>query len=272
MSSTKALIVGDGAIGKTCLLSAFTNDASTFDDGEPEYEPTTFNNFILEWQSSEGKDLTVEMWDTAGQEAFEQLRKLSYPGTDIFLIGYSCVSSTSLNNIQHKWLTEITTDGTDSDPWTIIVGTKVDLREVQPSAAVSVAQAEDLAKTINACALVDTSAKTRTGVKELTQLMMDLAFMKIRGEARPKFGSMSSAAAEEITKKVTQNENTPSAEELEAGKKAEEQHKKDVVAKKEEKADHSTKPPPDTKGPAPTQPKKEKEEKKGGDQCSCVIA
>merc|ERR1719201_2266663 len=115
----KALIVGDGAIGKTCLLSRFTNDAIEWDnDGEPEYEPTTFNNFILNWKTDEGEELEVEMWDTAGQEAFEQLRKLSYPGTDIFLVGYACNERSSLNNIQHKWLLEL--KEVDPDPWFIL--------------------------------------------------------------------------------------------------------------------------------------------------------
>jgi len=184
-NKTKSLIVGDGAIGKTCLLNRFTNESIDWEQEEPEYEPTTFNNFVLSWESDEHGSLEVEMWDTAGQEAFEQLRKLSYPGTDIYLVGYSTTSNISLNNIEHKWLPEITENHTGADkPWIILVGTKKDIRsEVTLEAAIGVAVK------INACNLVDTSAKEpdpqASGIHELTDTMMRLAFKKINGEPRP---------------------------------------------------------------------------------------
>merc|ERR1711934_730401 len=196
----KALIVGDGAIGKTCLLSRFTNDAIEWDnDGEPEYEPTTFNNFILNWKTDEGEELEVEMWDTAGQEAFEQLRKLSYPGTDIFLVGYSTISTVSLNNIEHKWVPEIK-ESNSPKPWIIVVGTKADLRESQKDKAVAVSAAEDMAKKIEACALIDTSAKCpptdpMSNVTSLTKMMTKLALMKRNGQAKPTFGFDGAGAA-----------------------------------------------------------------------------
>jgi len=187
--TTKILIVGDGAIGKTCLLNRFTNQSQDWNDEEPEYEPTTFNNFQLEWELDDtGEGLTVEMWDTAGQESFEQLRKLSYPGTDLFLIGYSTTSKTSLNNIEQKWLPEIKENCPDTDkPWFIMVGTKKDIRS-----EVSVEAAKELAAKIGACALVDTSAKDNdektSGVGALTALMKKLAFMKSQKQTRPSWG------------------------------------------------------------------------------------
>ena len=64
----------------------------------------------------------------AGQEGFEQLRVLSYPATDIYLIGYSCASLISLNNIEAKWMKEITKSREENleegEPWIIMVGTK----------------------------------------------------------------------------------------------------------------------------------------------------
>merc|ERR1712100_446314 len=101
----KVSIVGDGAIRKTCLLTRIQGEEE-LDWEDPEYQPTTFNNFVMTWEC-EGQSGELEIWDTAGQEAFEQLRKLSTPGTDVYLVGYSVVSSTSLSNIQHKWLPEI---------------------------------------------------------------------------------------------------------------------------------------------------------------------
>jgi len=212
MSRTKILIVGDEAIGKTCLINRFTNQSQDWNDEEPEYEPTTFNNFQLEWELDDtGEALTVEMWDTAGQESFEQLRKLSYPGTDLFLIGYSTTSKTSLNNIEQKWLPEIKENCPDTDkPWFIMVGTKKDIRS-----EVSVEAAKELAAKIGACALVDTSAKDNdeklSGVGALTALMKKLAFMKSQKQTRPNWGDFEPKAHTSTPAASTPAASTPAA-------------------------------------------------------------
>merc|ERR1711998_95944 len=192
---SKALIVGDGAIGKTCLLSRITNNAIEWEDGDVEYEPTTFNNFNLTWdtetEEGESKTLDLELWDTAGQEGFEQLRTLSYPGTDVYLVGYACNTAISLNNVEHKWIAEIKKcreeNGELDEPWIILVGTKMDIRD-----GVSLEDAKGVASTINACTMVDTSAKIddkeASGVEKLESLMMTLGFMKAAGEPKPNWG------------------------------------------------------------------------------------
>lgn len=56
---------------------------------------------------------------------------LSYPATDIYIIGYSCASLISLNNIEAKWMKEIMKsrddNNEDDQPWIIMVGTKATL-------------------------------------------------------------------------------------------------------------------------------------------------
>jgi len=179
--NSKVAIVGDGAIGKTCLLSRLTNNAIDWDK-PVEYEPTTFNNFKVEWSSDE-IEVALEIWDTAGQESFEQLRKLSYPGTDIYLVGYSTTSSISLTNVEHKWLPEIKENHDGGEPWVIMVGTKCDIRD-----GVTTADAEAAAKKINACLLIETSAKTEVGVDDLKTMIMSMANEKATGNPRPTWG------------------------------------------------------------------------------------
>jgi len=162
-------------------LARLTNDSIDWDK-PVEYEPTTFNNFKVSWPS-DNCDVDLEIWDTAGQESFEQLRKLSYPGTDIYLVGYSTTSNISLTNVEHKWLPEIMENHSDdSEPWVILVGTKVDIRT-----DVSTADAEGVAKKINACLGIETSAKAETGVEDLKMMIMSLAACKANGEKKPEF-------------------------------------------------------------------------------------
>merc|ERR1712224_711449 len=67
------------------------------------------------------------LWDTAGQEDYDRLRPLSYPNTDVFIVCYSIISPTSLENVGNKWLPEIRHHCPNS-PF-LLVGTKSDLRK-----------------------------------------------------------------------------------------------------------------------------------------------
>ena len=65
----KLIIMGDGAIGKTCLLQVFQK-------GEfPEtYLPTVLDNDIkkMKHPTEEGKEFILQLWDTAGQVKFHK--------------------------------------------------------------------------------------------------------------------------------------------------------------------------------------------------------
>jgi len=49
----------------------------------------------------------VHMWDTAGDADYDQLRPLSYPETDCFIITYACNNEESFTNIDRRWLPEL---------------------------------------------------------------------------------------------------------------------------------------------------------------------
>uniref|UniRef100_A0A673Y0D8 Ras homolog family member Q n=1 Tax=Salmo trutta TaxID=8032 RepID=A0A673Y0D8_SALTR len=79
----KCVVVGDGAVGKTCLLMSYANDAFP-----EEYVPTVFDHYAVSVNVG-GKQYLLGLYDTAGQEDYDRLRPLSYPMTDVFLICYS---------------------------------------------------------------------------------------------------------------------------------------------------------------------------------------
>lgn len=48
------------------------------------------------------KPMSIGLWDTAGREDYDRLRPLSYPGTNVFVLCFSLVSWTSLQNVKSK--------------------------------------------------------------------------------------------------------------------------------------------------------------------------
>jgi len=94
----KLMVVGDGSVGKTCLLISYAQNKFPRD-----YVPTVFDNYAVTVNVG-GEPYTLALFDTAGQEDYDRLRPLSYPQTNIFLVCYSVVMPTSFENVQQKKL------------------------------------------------------------------------------------------------------------------------------------------------------------------------
>jgi len=118
--SIKCVIVGDGAIGKSCFLIRFNTHAFPF-----EYIPTYFDNFAQNI-FVDNRVINLNAFDTVSRGDYERLRPLTYPQTDVVIIGFSVISPMSYENVKLKWYPEIR-HHCPSVP-VILCGMKLDLR------------------------------------------------------------------------------------------------------------------------------------------------
>jgi len=167
MSEFKVLICGDGAIGKTCLLDTLT-ERNVVNWDNPDYVPTAAENLEVTWDIDGAGESRIEIWDTAGQETLETLRKTAYPGTQVLLIGFDTTNSVTLENVADTWITEFR-GGCSDCPCIILVGTKYDWLKEDPDFHESPCSVDDdsileTAQKIGAHAVVLTSAKTGEGI------------------------------------------------------------------------------------------------------------
>ncbi|MED6208637.1 GTP-binding protein Rho1 [Stylosanthes scabra] len=187
----KCVTVGDGAVGKTCLLISYTSNTFPTD-----YVPTVFDNFSANVVVN-GAIVNLGLWDTAGQEDYNRLRPLSYRGADVFILAFSLISKASYENVSKKWIPELKHYAPGVP--IILVGTKLDLRDdkqfcIDHPGAVPITNAqvnidfgavfesclviqqiksdmwipikgEELRKLINAPAYIECSSKTQENVK-----------------------------------------------------------------------------------------------------------
>ncbi|KAI0304983.1 P-loop containing nucleoside triphosphate hydrolase protein [Russula brevipes] len=163
MQAIKCVVVGDGAVGKTCLLISYTTNAF----------PVLFDNYSANVMV-DGKTISLGLWDTAGQEDYDRLRPLSYPQTDVFLICFSLVSPPSFENVKTKWYPEISHHAPQTS--VVLVGTKLDLREDPGTveklrdrrmAPIQYTQGAGMAKEIGAVKYLECSALTQKGLKNV---------------------------------------------------------------------------------------------------------
>lgn len=156
----KIVVVGDGTVGKTCLLIAYTTNSFP-----AEYVPTVFDNYAGSLMCDNLK-VNMTLWDTAGQEDYERLRPLSYPNTDVFLLCFSVDNFNSYDNILSKWCPEVRHHCPKAP--IVLIATKTDLRsEETVERTLSPSDGRKLRTKIKAHKYVECSAKTREGLREV---------------------------------------------------------------------------------------------------------
>ena len=162
ISHFKLVLLGDTAVGKSCLVVRFVRDE--FFEFQ---EPTIGAAFLTQTVTLDSATVKFEIWDTAGQERFRTITSAYYRGADGIVMVYDVTSRETFDHVS-DWLNEVdkyANEGTCK----LLVGNKSDMdgKQVEPS------EAQEYAETLQ-IPCIETSAKSAENV--------EAAFVKMASE------------------------------------------------------------------------------------------
>uniref|UniRef100_A0AAY5K1M6 RAB2A, member RAS oncogene family n=1 Tax=Esox lucius TaxID=8010 RepID=A0AAY5K1M6_ESOLU len=94
----KYIIIGDTGVGKSCLLLQFTDKRF-----QPVHDLTIGVEFGARMITIDGKQIKLQIWDTAGQESFRSITRSYYRGAAGALLVYDITRRDTFNHLT-TWL------------------------------------------------------------------------------------------------------------------------------------------------------------------------
>jgi Ras-related protein Rab-2A len=152
------------AVGKSCILLQFNENKF-----REQHEITIGAEFAAKIIELDGKFIKIQVWDTAGHEAFQSITKIYYRGAVGALLVYDITRRDTYIHLI-KWLSELK-ENAPKDITIILIGNKNDLENERQ---VSYEEGESFAKE-NGLLFLETSAKTANNIIEA----FNLSAMKI---------------------------------------------------------------------------------------------
>ena len=118
----KVCLLGDAAVGKTSLVYRFIENRFSKD-----FKTTLGVNLLKKAVEMDDKNISVQIWDLGGQDAYKNLRKLYLEGAQGALLVFDVTSQSSFDNLG-DWLTSLYDVRGEKIPL-ILIGNKIDLEQ-----------------------------------------------------------------------------------------------------------------------------------------------
>jgi small GTP-binding protein len=150
------IIVGDIAVGKSCLLLQFTSNQF-----RQTHEITLGVEFAVKTIDINNQTVKLQIWDTAGEEAFQAITRSYYKGAICALLVYDISRRDSFEHCR-KWLNEVKTYG-EKNIFICLIGNKADLEQQRQ---ITYEEGEVFAEE-NGLMFMEVSAKTAQNINDL---------------------------------------------------------------------------------------------------------
>ena len=119
----KVLLLGDTTVGKTCFLTKYTD--KTFQ--EVHMSTIGLDYRLKTMVLKNGKNIKLQIWDTAGQDRFRAITKNYYKGAHGIILIYDVTSLQTYENVK-TWINQIREDA-PANVVIYIAGNKIDMEE-----------------------------------------------------------------------------------------------------------------------------------------------
>jgi len=166
--SFKYIIIGPSGVGKSCILLQFT-DQKFLDN----HVLTIGVEFGIRAVQIDGKDIKLQIWDTAGQESFRSITHSYYRGSHGCLLVYD-ITRRETFEFMRSWLSDVRSNA--PNVVVVLVGNKLDLekdREVSYEEGAAFAEEHDLI-------FIESSAKTAQNISTAFLRSAEVIYDKVK--------------------------------------------------------------------------------------------
>ncbi|TFG06782.1 MAG: GTP-binding protein [Promethearchaeota archaeon] len=154
----KIILIGAGAVGKTSIINRFVHD-----EFSSSYQMTMGVDFLRKELVYEDFNVKLTIWDIAGQERFQFMRKNFYRGSSGALLIFDLTRESTYHTLINKWYPEMLQFLSKKIPF-ILIGNKVDLIK-DTGYVINTEDARNFAETRDSF-YIETSAKTGENVEK----------------------------------------------------------------------------------------------------------
>lgn len=155
----KAILVGNSGVGKTSIITRLN-----FGNFTDNLESTVCAAYFTKSMTVNGNNITLRIWDTAGQEVYKSLTNVFFRDSMIVFVVFDVTDEKSFSNVA-DWIQQAKSLALPNAAL-VIVGNKVDLTEER---VVTSSDIEELAVSYNAIS-TEVSAKSGVGIEPMFQL------------------------------------------------------------------------------------------------------
>ena len=164
----KIIIIGEPAVGKTSLVKKFVSGQFTKD-----YRSSIGTNiFIKKIVLKKKTEVTLQLWDIAGQERWVNIRRPYYSGAKGVIIVGDLTRNNTFDQIEKFWVPDLTQDYSLIP--IILLANKSDL-----SNKIEKQWINSLGERINTSSIIFTSAKTGENVELAFKLIAEQAIKSL---------------------------------------------------------------------------------------------
>lgn len=116
----KFVIIGESGVGKSCIVLNFSEQ-----NPRKHHQVTIACEFASRTVKIKGKDIKIQIWDTAGQENFRSLTRSYYRSSIASLVVYDVTSRSTFDKLE-SWIEELR-ENCQRETVIAIVGNKKDM-------------------------------------------------------------------------------------------------------------------------------------------------